>query len=229
MGKTNIYLVEDDASIRTMVLYALGGNGFCATGFGSGREFYCGIQKKLPDLILLDIMLPGENGLSILQRLRQSEQTAAVPVIMLTAKASEMDKVAGLDLGADDYVAKPFGILELISRIRAVIRRTGRYEDEHEDTGLYTYEDLSICEDSHIVTLHGDEIHLTRKEFKLLWFLLENRGRVVTRESIMEHVWETGYDVETRTVDIHINTLRKKIEDNGSKIQTIRGVGYKIG
>ncbi len=149
---------------------------------------------------------------------------------MLTAKSSEMDKVTGLDLGADDYVVKPFGILELISRIRAVARRSGRREEnDKEDTGLYTYEDLSICEQSHVVTLHGEEIHLTRKEFKLLWFLLENRGRLVTRASNKEHVWDTGYDVETRTVDIHINTLRKKIEDDGSKIQTIRGVGYKIG
>lgn len=230
MSGMNIYLVEDDESIRTMVLYALGGNGFSALGFGSGREFYSAMRDQLPDLILLDIMLPGENGLSILKRLREAEPTASIPVIMLTAKSSEMDKVTGLDLGADDYVAKPFGILELISRIRAVARRAGSRESEEEqDTGLYTYEDLSICEQSHIVTLRGEEIHLTRKEFKLLWFLLENRGRVVTRESIMEHVWDTGYDVETRTVDIHINTLRKKIEDDGSKIQTIRGVGYKIG
>ena len=223
----NIYLVEDDESIRTMVLYALSGNGFEASGFESGRELNVAMRARLPDMILLDIMLPGENGLSILKRLRASDRTASIPIIMLTAKASEMDKVTGLDPGADDYVAKPFGILELLSRIRAVARRTGANGADTEEH--YTYKDVSIFGDSHIVTLRGEEIHLTRKEFKLLWFLLENQGRVVTRESIMEHVWDTGYDVETRTVDIHINTLRRKIDDDGTKIQTIRGVGYKIG
>ena len=223
----NIYLVEDDRSIRTMLLYALNGNGFEASGFETGRELNAALRTRLPDMILLDIMLPDENGLSILKRLRASEQTAALPVIMLTAKSSEMDKVVGLDLGADDYIVKPFGILELLSRIRALARRAGAKAERAETS--YTYGDVSIFEDSHIVTLRGEEIHLTRKEFKLLWFLLENQGRVVTRESIMEHVWDTGFDIETRTVDIHINTLRRKIEDDGSKIQAIRGVGYKIG
>lgn len=228
MSGTTIYLVEDDESIRTMVMYALIGNGFCAAGFGSGRALDAAMREKLPDLILLDIMLPGENGLSILKRLRESRRTAEIPIIMLTAKSSEMDKVTGLDLGADDYVAKPFGILELLSRIRAVSRRIKIQESDKSET-QYCYEDLAVYKESHVVKLCGKEIHLTKKEFQLLCFLLENRGRVVTRESIMEHVWATGYDVETRTVDIHINTLRKKIDDDGSKIQTIRGIGYKIG
>lgn len=230
MDKLSIYVVEDDESIRTMVVYALNGSGFEAQGFPDNRAFYAAMDKALPDMVLLDIMLPGEDGLSILKKLRAESCTAQLPVIMLTAKSAEIDKVRGLDLGADDYVSKPFGILELLSRIRAVARRTvesSRKTSEKEDE-VYEYRNIRLDEGSHIVTVDDEEVALTRKEFRLLSDLLRNQGRVLTRDQIMEQVWGFDYGGETRTVDIHINTLRKKIRDDGSIIQTIRGVGYKI-
>lgn len=230
MDKLSIYVVEDDESIRTMVVYALNGSGYEARGFPDNRSFYTALDQTLPDMVLLDIMLPGEDGLSILKHIRTAPRTAQLPVIMLTAKSAEIDKVRGLDLGADDYVSKPFGILELLSRIRAVARRTvesGRKSAEEQD-GIYEYRNIRMDEGSHTLTVDGQEVTLTRKEFQLLGDLLRNQGRVLTRDQIMEQVWGFDYGGATRTVDIHINTLRKKIGDDGSIIQTVRGVGYKI-
>ncbi|HIV68880.1 MAG TPA: response regulator transcription factor [Candidatus Butyricicoccus stercorigallinarum] len=231
MEHVSIYVVEDDESIRTMVVYALKESGYEAQGFEESQAFFQAVEQKTPELVLLDIMLPGEDGLSILKRLRGMPKTARVPVIMLTAKATEMDKVRGLDMGADDYVAKPFGILELLSRIRAVVRRTVQTEKQmaEEGSGIFVYQNVRVDEASHTVTVDGREVTLTRKEFKLLCDLMRNQGRVLTRDQIMEKVWGFDYGGATRTVDIHINTLRKKLNDDGSMIQTVRGVGYKIG
>lgn len=225
-----IYIVEDDENIRSMVQYALTGNGYRAVGFETGQEFFRQMEQETPDLILLDIMLPGEDGLSILRRLRGQDATAAIPVLMLTAKAAEMDKVRGLDLGADDYMGKPFGILELLSRIRALLRRTSRPSAAPEETNpsVYQYGGIKVDKDRHEVIAFGEPVQLTKKEFGLLCTLMENRGRVLTREQLMSQVWEFEYSGETRTVDIHINTLRKKIGDDGTRIQTVRGVGYKF-
>lgn len=231
MDNLSIYVVEDDESIRTMVTYALNGSGYTASGFSDSQSFFKALDEKLPDLILLDIMLPGEDGLSILKRLRNASNTALLPVIMLTAKSAEIDKVRGLDLGADDYVSKPFGILELLSRIRAVARRTVNSDRQTapDEAGIYEYRNIRVDEMSHIVTVDNTEVVLTRKEFKLLCDLMSNQGHVLTRDQIMEQVWGFDYGGATRTVDIHINTLRKKLGDDGSIIQTVRGVGYKIG
>ncbi|MGM9629708.1 response regulator transcription factor [Butyricicoccus sp.] len=231
MENLSIYVVEDDESIRTMVVYALNGSGYVTRGFADSRAFFQAMDEKAPDLVLLDIMLPGEDGLSILKRLRSTPKTARIPAIMLTAKSTEMDKVRGLDMGADDYVAKPFGILELLSRIRAVARRTveSGKQTADEGSGIFEYQNVRVDEASHIVTVDGNEVMLTRKEFKLLCDLMRNQGRVLTRDQIMEQVWGFDYGGATRTVDIHINTLRKKLGDDGTMIQTVRGVGYKIG
>lgn len=230
MDKLSVYVVEDDESIRTMVVYALNGSGYEAQGFADNQAFYAAMNQVLPDMVLLDIMLPGEDGLSILKQIRTSTRTSHLPVIMLTAKSAEIDKVRGLDLGADDYISKPFGILELLSRIRAVARRTvesSRKLTEKQD-GVYEYRNIRMDEESHTLTVDGQEVNLTRKEFQLLGDLLRNQGRVLTRDQIMEQVWGFDYSGATRTVDIHINTLRKKIGDDGDIIQTVRGVGYKI-
>ncbi|MDO5548493.1 MAG: response regulator transcription factor [Eubacteriales bacterium] len=230
MQPKQIYLVEDDENIRSMVQYALEGNGYQAMGFLDGPSFFQQMEQELPDLILLDIMLPGEDGLSILRRLRERKDTSALPILMLTAKAEEMDKVRGLDLGADDYMVKPFGILELLSRIRALLRRTGRSLEDDEKTKqtCYQYSGISVDKERHEVMALGEPVQLTKKEFELLCVLMENRGRVLSREQLMSLVWEFEYSGETRTVDIHINTLRRKIGDNGTRIQTVRGVGYKF-
>ncbi|MDO4286479.1 MAG: response regulator transcription factor [Eubacteriales bacterium] len=229
MDKLSVYVVEDDESIRTMVVYALNGSGYEAQGFPDSRAFHAAMEQAMPDLILLDIMLPGEDGLSILNQLRSSRRTEHLPVIMLTAKSAEIDKVRGLDLGADDYVSKPFGIMELLSRIRAVARRTVEAGKTSAPEGeIYEYRNIRLDEGGHIVTVDGKEVVLTRKEFHLLSDLLHNQGRVLTRDQIMEQVWGFDYGGATRTVDIHINTLRKKIGDDGSIIQTVRGIGYKI-
>lgn len=232
MQTKRIYIVEDDENIRSMVQYALNGNGYEAIGFGSGQPFFKQLEEAVPDLVLLDIMLPGEDGLTILKRLRQQSETESLPVLMLTAKSEEMDKVRGLDLGADDYMVKPFGILELLSRIRAIIRRADRYKKDDKKNGerqtRYEYGGLRVDKDSHEVIALGEEVQLTKKEFQLLCTLMENSGHVLTREQLMSQVWGFEYSGETRTVDIHVNTLRKKIGDDGTLIQTIRGVGYKF-
>lgn len=223
----NIYVVDGDEGTRSMLLYVLGEQSYTASGFEDAESFKSAIRKQLPNLILLDNALPEEDGLTVLKWLKSDRRTASVPVILLMNQATEMDKVLGLDHGADDCMSKPFGILELLSRIHAILRRTEQRTAQESETRRVC-QDLVVYPDRHSVTVHGKDIHLTKKEFRLLWYLLENQGHVMTRERIMEYVWDADFDVETRTIDIHINTLRKKLQDNGAMIQTIRGVGYKI-
>ncbi|WP_313233565.1 response regulator transcription factor [Tissierella praeacuta] len=221
-----IYYVEDDESIRELVLYALKNNGFEVKGFENADELYNEIKVKVPDLILLDIMLPGDDGYKILSKIRKNSITKDTSIIMLTAKTSEYDKVKGLDLGADDYISKPFGVMELISRVNAVLRRSIKLEDTQ---GLLCIDNLCLDEKRRVVTVDEKEISLTFKEFELLHYLLKNKNIVLSRDKIMSEVWETDFEGESRTVDVHIRTLRLKLGDTGKIIQTIRNVGYKIG
>lgn len=219
-----IYLVEDDDNIRELVIYTLRTTGFDAKGFSTAARFWDAVAQALPELVLLDIMLPDEDGLHILKRLRSGVETEALPVIMLTAKGTEYDKVVGLDGGADDYIPKPFGMMELVSRIRALLRRVSRQSDEK----LYTADTLCVDVKRHNVSVEGRELALTYKEFELLCYLLENRGVVLTRDQILSKIWDYNYSGETRTVDVHIRTLRQKLGSAGSLIETVRGVGYRI-
>lgn len=217
-----IYVVEDDQNIREIERFALQNSGYHVEEFGNAKEFYKRIADKLPQLILLDIMLPDEDGLAIIKKLRSMSETKRVPVIMVTAKTTELDKVKGLDLGADDYITKPFGVMELISRVKAVLRRTG---ESVEDQNL-TLGEVSIDCKKHMVTV-GDEVcELTFKEYELLKLLMMNAGIVMTRDVIMERVWGIDFEGESRTLDMHIKTLRQKLKDAGSRIKTIRNVGY---
>lgn len=218
-----IYLLEDDSNIRDFVLYALNGQDMEAEGFERPSEFWAALSRRMPDLLLLDIMLPEEDGMEILRKLRAKPDTRRLPVIMLTAKDTEFDRVLGLDEGADDYVAKPFSMLELVSRIRAVLRRSGGTAADFRLGRLY------ISPEKHQVQVDGQDVALTLKEFELLRILLENRGRVLTRTQLQDHVWGYEFDGESRTVDVHIRTLRQKLGDCGEIIETVRGVGYKIG
>lgn len=218
-----IYLLEDDRSIRDFVLYALNGQSLEAVGFDRPSAFWEGMRQRIPDLILLDIMLPEEDGLEILRKLRAASETRQLPVIMLTAKDTEFDRVLGLDEGADDYVAKPFSMLELISRIRAVLRRSGGVGDGMQVGSLY------LSAEKHLVRADGQDVTLTLKEFELLRILMENRGTVLTRNQLQDQVWGYEFDGESRTVDVHIRTLRQKLGVCGELIETVRGVGYKIG
>ena len=219
-----IYCVEDERNIRELIVYTLESSGFTARGLESGKELNAAIAEQLPDLILLDIMLPGEDGLEILSRLKASEVTKEIPVIMVTAKTSELDKVKGLDLGADDYITKPFGVMELISRVKALLRRTSRI---NEDSQLI-HEDILMDMDKHAVTVAGQLCELTFKEFELLKYLMLNQGIVLSRDKIMDQVWGFEYEGESRTVDMHIKTLRQKLGAAGSCIKTVRNVGYMI-
>ena len=219
-----IYLLEDDDSIRKLVIYALESQQFPAEGFSEAESFWAAMAQQTPALILLDIMLPGEDGISVLRRLRADPATAGVPVIMLTAKNTEYDRVQGLDAGADDYISKPFGMMELVARVRAVLRRTEPRTGSRE----YRVGELYVCPDRHEVQIHGEQIRLTYKEFLLLCTLLENQGRVLTREVLMDKVWGLGAERENRTLDVHIRTLRQKLGPVGSRIQTVRGVGYRM-
>lgn len=217
-----IYVVEDDQNIREIERFALQNSGYRVEEFGSAKEFYKRIADKLPQLILLDIMLPDEDGLVIIKKLRSMSETKRVPVIMVTAKTTELDKVKGLDLGADDYITKPFGVMELISRVKAVLRRTGESVEEQN----LTLGEVSIDCKKHMVTV-GDEVcELTFKEYELLKLLMMNAGIVMTRDVIMERVWGIDFEGESRTLDMHIKTLRQKLKDAGSRIKTIRNVGY---
>lgn len=219
-----VYIVEDDASIRELESYALKNSGFETEGFETGRDFFAKMESRIPQLVILDIMLPGEDGLSILKTIRNTPEYSKLPVIMVTAKTSEIDAVKGLDLGADDYITKPFGVMELISRVKALLRRIDR---THKETLVFS--NISIDENRHIVTVDGEEIELTYKEYEILKYLMKNKGIVLTRDSLMEKIW--GYDFEhgNRTVDVHIQSLRKKLGAAGEAIKTIRNVGYKIG
>lgn len=220
-----IWYVEDDDNIRELVIYTLTQMGMPCRGFADGEAFRSALAKELPDLILLDVMLPGEDGLSLLKRLRMEARTADVPVIMLTARSMEMDKVQSLDLGADDYITKPFGMAELVARIRARLRRAApkRQEDALCLGGL------TLDRRAHRVFAAGKEVILTYKEHELLQLLMENRGAAFSREQLLNRVWDMGYDGGTRTVDVHIQTLRAKLGEFGGLIETVRGVGYRFG
>ena len=220
-----IYLVEDDDSIRELVLYTLHTTGFEAEGFRNAADFWQALEKELPQLVLLDIMLPDEDGLHILKRLRAGAETADLPVMMLTAKSSEYDRVVGLDAGADDYLPKPFGMMELVSRVRALLRRAAKPAAEDK---LFTAGSLAVDVKRRAVTVDGEPVILTYKEFELLCYLLENRGVVLSRDQILTKIWDYNYSGETRTVDVHIRTLRQKLGDAGALIETVRGVGYRL-
>lgn len=220
-----IYLVEDETSIRDLVTYTLKNTGFDVRGFARGEEFWQAVHEKLPRLVLLDIMLPGEDGLEILKQLRASPSTKNLPVMMLTAKGTEHDKVMGLDLGADDYLPKPFGMMEMVARVKSLLRRA----DLNGGTAEFVVGGLSVDIPRHIVTVDGTEVTLTIKEFDLLVFLLKNMGVVLSRDKILEEVWGYDFDGETRTVDVHVRTLRSKLGNSGDLIQTVRGLGYKAG
>lgn len=220
-----IYLVEDDDSIRELVLYTLHTTGFEAEGFRNAAGFWQALEKELPQLVLLDIMLPDEDGLHILKRLRAGAETADLPVMMLTAKSSEYDRVVGLDSGADDYLPKPFGMMELVSRVRALLRRAAKPAAEDK---LFTAGSLAVNVKRRAVTVDGEPVILTYKEFELLCYLLENRGVVLSRDQILTKIWDYNYSGETRTVDVHIRTLRQKLGDAGALIETVRGVGYRL-
>lgn len=220
-----IYCIEDDESIRELILYALANSGFEAIGFENGQLFLDKLSSNPPNLILLDIMLPGDDGYTILEGLKSNYKTNKIPVIMLTSKTSEFDKVKGLDMGADDYIEKPFGVMELISRIKAVLRRVNYYEENDEKICIF---DLCIDNKKHEVEVNGKPITLTFKEFELLNYLMKNKGIVLSRDKIMNEVWGFDFEGESRTVDVHIRTLRLKLGNAGELIQTVRNVGYKI-
>ena len=220
-----IYLLEDDDSIRKLVLYGLDSQGFQAKGFALPSEFWRAMDAEMPELVLLDIMLPEEDGLSILRKLRARPATKRLPIIMLTAKNSEYDRVIGLDHGADDFVSKPFSMLELIARIRAVLRRA----EPAQASGDFSLGLLFVSPDRHEVKVGGKDVTLTNKEFELLCLLLRNKGIVLTRATLMDRVWGFESERENRTLDVHTRTLRVKLGEAGSYIETVRGIGYKIG
>lgn len=221
-----IYLVEDDGDIRKLVEYALASSGFEIKSFPTPSEFYISLENETPSLILLDIMLPEEDGLSILKKLRAHRKYAKLPIIMLTAKSAEYDKVIGLDLGADDYIAKPFGMMELIARIKALLRRAAPQPASNDDYACGT---LTLSPQKHLVKVNGEKVDLSFKEFELLKVLFENRGNVLSRDTLLNKIWGYCFDGESRTVDVHVRHLRQKLGDAGACIETIKGVGYKIG
>ena len=218
-----IYIVEDDRNIQEIELFALKNSGYQATGFETAKEFYKALNEKLPELILLDIMLPDEDGLSILKRLRTRADTQKIPVILVTAKTSEIDKVKGLDGGADDYIAKPFGVMEMIARVKALLRRSGGMEES-----LLTCGNVTLDGEKRMVYVDGKTIELTYNEFELLKLLMKNHGIVISRDVIMERVWDSSFEGESRTIDVHVRTLRQKLGDGGALIKTIRNVGYMV-
>lgn len=221
-----IYYVEDDESIRTAVVYALDASGFTAESFESGAEFWPRMEQQIPDLVLLDIMLPGEDGIQILRKIRSHHKTESLPVILITAKGAEFEKVIGLDSGADDYVSKPFGVMELISRINALLRRTARLDEPKYE--LLSADGLVLDVNQHTVSIDGQEVDFALKEFGVLNCLMKSKGRVFTRDELLDIVWGYESEVETRTVDVHIATIRQKLGDYSSCIKTVRGLGYKF-
>ena len=220
-----IYFVEDDNSIRELVLYTLNNAGYEAKGFEKPSLFWEALKTEVPALILLDIMLPEEDGLQILKKLRSMSQTKKVPIMMLTAKGTEYDKVIGLDYGADDYMPKPFGMMELIARVRALLRRADVVDTERD----YSIGNLYLSPSKHIVKADGEEVTLTLKEFEMLTLLVENQGIVFTRDQLLTKIWGYAFDGESRTVDVHIRSLRQKLGSCGKLIEPVRGIGYKIG
>ena len=219
-----IYVVEDDKNIQEIETFALANVGYEVKGFDSATDFYAALNETAPDLILLDIMLPDEDGLSIVKKLRTRQDTVLVPVIMVTAKTTEIDKVKGLDLGADDYLAKPFGVMELISRVKALLRRSNAASEEK----TLTLGEIQIDNEKHCVYVGNRLCELTYKEFELLKMMMQNVGIVLTRDRIMDRVWGTDYEGESRTLDMHIKTLRKKLGEEGIRIKTVRNVGYVL-
>ena len=222
-----IYLVEDDESIRELLVYTLNGQGLVAEGFAYPSDFWHAMEKKIPDLVLLDIMLPEEDGLEILQKLRKKKETKNIPIAMLTAKGSEYDVVKGLDGGADDYIPKPFRMMELVSRVKALLRRGG--QEQPQDDEEYVLGELYFSKKRHLVKVKGEEVTLTMKEFELLLLFLSNTGIVFSRAQLLDKIWGYQFDGESRTVDVHIRTLRQKLKEAGRYIETVRGIGYKVG
>lgn len=220
-----IYYLEDDDSIRELVIYTLLHSNLSAKGFSNSHDFWKAMEEKKPSLLLLDIMLPGEDGLQILKKLRAERNTKRLPVMMITAKGSEYDKVYGLDIGADDYITKPFGMMELVARVKAMLRRV----DDHDDQPSYVLGCLQVCPARHEVKVEDEPITLTYKEFELLCLLLKHQGMVLNRDQILSQIWGYEFDGESRTVDVHIRTLRHKLGKAGDYIETVRGIGYKMG
>ncbi len=219
-----IYCVEDDNSIRDLMIYTLNSAGYKTKGMTDAKQLFEALKREKPRLIMLDIMLPGQDGIQILKQLRQSAATADIPVIMATAKGTEYDKVIGLDLGADDYLAKPFGMMEMVSRVRAVLRRA----EQNDRARILKIGELMMNTGEHTVFVHGKRVQLTLKEYELLRKFMENLGLVFTRDQLLESIWGEGYIGETRTVDVHIGTLRTKLGTCGDYIETVRGVGYRM-
>ena len=219
-----IYIVEDDVNIREIESFALKNSGYTIEDFACAKDFFARIRDKVPDLVLLDIMLPDEDGLEIVKKLRKKAETRMVPIIMVTAKTSEMDKVKGLDIGADDYLTKPFGVMELISRTQALLRRSLHMSEEK----LLSIGDIFLDDEKRLVYVHDVPCELTYKEFELLKMLMQNAGIVIPREEIMVHIWGMDYEGESRTLDMHIKTLRQKLGESGSRIKTVRNVGYRL-
>ena len=219
-----IYIVEDDVNIREIESFALKNSGYTIEDFACAKDFFARIRDKVPDLVLLDIMLPDEDGLEIVKKLRKKAETRMVPIIMVTAKTSEMDKVKGLDIGADDYLTKPFGVMELISRTKALLRRSLHMSEEK----LLSIGDIFLDDEKRMVYVHDVPGELTYKEFELLKMLMQNAGIVIPREEIMVHIWGMDYEGESRTLDMHIKTLRQKLGESGSRIKTVRNVGYRL-
>ena len=224
-----IYFVEDDSSIRKLVLYSLTSAGLETEGFAYPEEFWAAMDKKIPRVILLDLMLPQEDGISILKKLRADPRTRRTQVILLTAKGSEYDKVVGLDAGADDYVTKPFGMMELLARVRSALRRADDAEESSETKPVYTLGCLTVDTGRHLVLVKDESVTLTLKEFQMLCLLLEHPGSVFTRDQLLNSIWGYDFDGASRTVDVHVRTLRQKLGAAGDYIQTVRGVGYKVG
>ncbi|MDD6035042.1 MAG: response regulator transcription factor [Lachnospiraceae bacterium] len=220
-----IWCVDDDATIRDIEVYTLVSTGFQAEGFADGKSMLEALKKNKPELIVLDIMLPGEDGVEILRKLRENPETKKIPVIMATAKGTEMDKIQSLDLGADDYLVKPFGVMEMVSRIKAVLRRCDSGEKEHT---LLSVGEITLNQSEHVVAVAGERVALTLKEYEILRLFLENPGMVFSREKLLSKVWGVDYMGETRTVDMHIKTLRQKLGEYGSMIKTVIGVGYRL-
>ena len=219
-----IYIVEDDKNISEIESYALKNSGYLVDTFENAKTFWSRVQDRKPDLVLLDVMLPDSDGIEVLKKMRRNPDTRRVPVIMVTAKSSEIDKVKGLDNGADDYITKPFGIMELISRVKAILRRINQDEEEKQ----LVFQNITLDCEKRQVTLDGENCELTYKEFELLKLFLQNAGIVMTRETIMEKVWGIDFEGESRTLDMHIKTLRQKLGEEGSMIRTVRNVGYLL-
>lgn len=220
-----IYCVEDDQGIRDLMVYTLNASGFSASGFKDASELYGALKVELPELITLDIMLPKEDGISVLKKLRNDDKYKNIPIIMASAKGEEYDKVLGLDLGADDYLAKPFGMMEMVSRVKAVLRRSGSIKESKDE---YTNGDITLNTKQHLVLVDNKKIELTAKEYDLLELFISNIGIVFSREDLLSKIWGLDFIGESRTIDVHVGTLRSKLNNAGKCIKTLRGVGYKM-